>query len=265
MNARHRLVAVGLAGVLALTACGGESAPGSAPSTTASSAGTDSNGSVPAGSDSTAPVTDTAPDSADGTSTPTTASDGEPVPTIAPDVPEEFLDAVGPVAVIGDALPPFPEQGVDPAVGMIAPVLIGETTSGEPVRVDAAVDGPTWIVFLAHWCPHCNDEIPRINQLRDEGRIPDGLNVVGVSTAYSPDRPNWPPDEWLVDKKWTFTAINDGIDMEAGSYIAAKEFGIGGFPFSILVDGDGVVITRWSGERLVDELATMLSDNVPPT
>jgi len=265
VNARHRLVAVGLAGAFALTACGGETTVGSVPSTPA---GSDSTDSAPNGSDSTAPATDGAPDpadSADGTSNPTTAPAGDPVPTIAPDVPDAFLDGVGPIAIVGDALPPYPEQGEDPAVGMVAPVLIGETTDGEPVRIDAAVDGPTWIVFLAHWCPHCNDEIPQINQLRDSGRIPEGLNVVGVSTAYSPERPNWPPDEWLVNKDWTFTAVNDGIDMEAGSFIAAKEFGIGGFPFSILLDGDGVVITRWSGERGADELATMLSNNVPLT
>ena len=31
------------------------------------------------------------------------------------------------------------------------------------------------VVFLAHWCPHCNAEIPVLNEWRDSGEIPDGL------------------------------------------------------------------------------------------
>lgn len=227
MNRSRRFVAIAIAGAMALTACGGDDDNGSSGTTTASAS--------PTG------------------------------PTIAPDLPEEFLDGVGPVAVVGEPLPPFPREGDDPAVGMTAPVLVGETFDGELVRIDAAVDGPSWVVFLAHWCPHCNDEIPVINQLRDEGRIPDGVNVVGVSTAFNPGQPNWPPGEWLDELDWTFTAIRDGIDVERETYIAADAFGIGGFPFSMLVDGDGTVVERWSGGRPIDELESLVTINLSPT
>ena len=50
------------------------------------------------------------------------------------------------------------------------------------------------VVLLAHWCPHCNAEIPVLNEWRDSGEIPDGLNIVGVSTGASADAPNFPPD-----------------------------------------------------------------------
>jgi cytochrome c biogenesis protein CcmG, thiol:disulfide interchange protein DsbE len=246
----RRVVALGLTGltVLVVAGCGGDDAgstttPTSTPTTTQTTT-TD-----------TPSITNTTAEPGDG-----------PVLTIAPDLPEEFLDGAGPVAIVGTPLPAYPESSdeTDAAVGMTAPVLIGETVDGEPMTVDASVDGPTWVIFLAHWCPHCNDEIPVINQLRDEGRIPDGVNVVAVSTAYNPGRPNWPPDEWLAEKDWTFPAINDGIDTVAGVYIAADAFGIGGFPFSMLVDGDGIVTTRWSGEREPDELVALLEQNLPP-
>lgn len=233
MNLPRRLIAIGLTGAIALTACGGDDDESSA--------------TVPA-----PPATE--PSGSD--------EPGGVVPTIAPDLPEDFLEGVGPVAVVGDPLPAYPETGVDPAIGMTAPVLVGETFDGEPVRVDAAVDGPTWVVFLAHWCPHCNDEIPVINQLRDEGRIPDGVNVVGVSTAFNPGRPNWPPGEWLDDLDWTFPAIPDGIDTGRETYIAAADFGIGGFPFSMLVDGDGTVVARWAGGRPIDELESLVASNL---
>ena len=98
--------------------------------------------------------------------------------------------------------------------------------------------------------------------MRDDGRIPDGVNVVGVSTAYNPGRPNWPPDEWLADQDWKFPAINDGIDTAQETYIAASGFGIGGFPFSMLVDLDGTVTARWAGERSPDEIEALLNENL---
>jgi thiol-disulfide isomerase/thioredoxin len=240
-----RFLTLGLVAALALAACGGGAAPDASASPTISAPAPSPSISRPASP-------------GDGVS-----GDGDVTPTIAPDVPEALLAGVGPMAVIGDGLPPFPETGEDPAIGMRAPVLVGETFGGEPVRVDASVDGPTWVIFLAHWCPHCNDEIPVINQLRDDGRIPEGLNVVGISTAYTPDRPNWPPGEWLVDKGWTYTAVPDGIDTVVGAYIGASAFGIGGFPFSVLLDGDGTVVARWAGERDAEALVSLLTENLP--
>jgi thiol-disulfide isomerase/thioredoxin len=253
VNLSRRITAIGVTGALVLSACGDDDGSSATVPPVVTDA-TDGD-TVDDTADDTA---DTVDDTADGTV-------DEPagvVPTIAPDLPDEFLEGTGPVAIVGDPLPGYPDEGADPAIGMTAPVLVGETFDGESVTIDAAVDGPTWIVFLAHWCPHCNDEIPVINQLRDEGRIPEGVNVVGVSTAFSPDRPNWPPGEWLDDKDWTFTAIPDGIDTVRESYIAASGFGVGGFPFSVLIDGDGTVTARWSGERPIDEIESLLNDHL---
>ena len=233
MNVRRRSTVIGLAAALALAACGGGDEPVADPDQPEAPAPTGA-GTVP----------------------------GEPVPTIAPDVPDEFLDGVGPMAAVGAPLPAFPQAGPDPAIGMLAPVLVGENLDGVPMRVDAVVDGPTWIVFLAHWCPHCNDEIPVINEMRRTGMIPDGVNVVGVSTAYNPGRPNWPPDEWLADMDWMYPAMNDGLDTANETYIAASGFGIGGFPFSVLVDVDGTVTARWSGGRTAAELQQFLIENL---
>ena len=236
MNVRRRSVILSVVAALAITACGG-------------------------GDDE--PVADEPATTDQPEGPPGTNEFGETLPTIAPDVPEEFLEGVGPASIVGNPLPAFPGDGVtDPAVGLTAPVLLGQATGGQRVRVDATVAGPLWVVFLAHWCPHCNDEIPVINEMRDDGRIPADVTVIGISTAYSPERPNWPPDEWLNEMGWTFPAINDGIDTENEAYIAASGFGIGGFPFSMLVDGDGTVTARWSGGRTAAELEQLLNDNL---
>jgi thiol-disulfide isomerase/thioredoxin len=225
----RRTAAATLAAVLALSACGGSSGPIADPATTG-------------------PV-DTLPD-----------PDG-PNATVAPDIPDEFEDLIGPVEVIGDALPPLvnEDQSADPAVGTPAPVLVGVGYDGRAVRIDAKQSGPTMVVFLAHWCSHCNAEIPVLNDLRDDGRIPDSVNVVAVSTAVTPGQPNFPPDEWLDKKDWTYPAIADGIDMQSESFIGASAFGVSGFPFIALIDASGDVAARWSGGRDPNEIASELA------
>jgi cytochrome c biogenesis protein CcmG, thiol:disulfide interchange protein DsbE len=178
-----------------------------------------------------------------------------PVSTLSPDVPDSFEGGVGPVDVVGDPLPPLVSDVDDPSLGQQVPVLVGLDLDDRPIRIDPATDGPTMLVFVAHWCPHCNDEIPKLNRMRAYDQFPDALDVVAVSTAVGPDRPNWPPVEWLrEDMKWKYPAMLDGIDMERESFIAAEAYGVTGFPFTVLVNGDGTVADRWSGEREPEEI-----------
>jgi thiol-disulfide isomerase/thioredoxin len=203
----------------------------------------------------TAPVS-----TASGTASP---GEGAPNATLSPDLPEPFEGQVRPMAVDGDALPEFDRDvESDPARGMNAPVVIGENFDGNTVRIDAAADGPTLAVFLAHWCPHCNREVPRINELRDEGALPADLNVIGVSTAISPDRPNWPPSEWFQDVDWTYPVIADGVDMQRQTFIAADAYGLTSFPFMVLIGSDGKVLARWTGEIEADDLLQRIEDNL---
>lgn len=188
-----------------------------------------------------------------------------PNATVSPDLPDVYQGEVGPVEVQGESLPVLPDSSGDndPAVGLMAPVVIGEDFGGNTVRIDAANDGVTLAVFLAHWCPHCNREVPRINELRDAGAFPDGLHIVGVSTGISPDRPNWPPSQWFEDMDWTYPVIADGIDVERQTFIAADAYGLDGFPFLTLIGGDGKVLARTSGEKEKDDLLQWIEDHMP--
>jgi hypothetical protein len=66
------------------------------------------------------------------------------------------------------------------SVGEVAPVVSGMDYTGDAVTIDAAEDGPTMVVLLAHWCPHCSTEISRLNEWRNAGQVPDDLNIVGI-------------------------------------------------------------------------------------
>src|SRR5690606_6556929 len=110
----------------------------------------------------------------------TAAADGADEPD--PLAPFPADDLLKPVRVIGDPLPasggPTAGDDVDEALCRDAPIVEGYDYGGDVVTIDPASDGPTMVVLLAHWCPHCNNEIPVLNAWRDSGEMPEVLNVV---------------------------------------------------------------------------------------
>ncbi|MDX2380434.1 MAG: TlpA disulfide reductase family protein [Acidimicrobiia bacterium] len=154
------------------------------------------------------------------------------------------------VTVTGEPLPPLGSPDDDPAVGTQAPVLDGEEFDGTPITIGAPTDGPTMVVFLAHWCPHCNAEIPELIELDEAGSLPEDLDVVGVSTAVAADRDNYPPSEWIVEKGWPWPIMVDSAD-----FAALDAYGGTGFPFTVMLDENGVVLARKSGSGSAEEIA----------
>lgn len=180
-------------------------------------------------------------DSSDDGSTPETTS-GVPV------VPNGSAENQ-PVDVGGTALLPLLDEAADPAVGRTAPSLSGATFDGRPISVTPGSDGDTLLVFLAHWCPHCNAEIPVLLAWQAAGGVPDGLSVVGISTAVSAERPNYPPSEWIAAKGWTWPVLADSVQQDA-----AAAYGVSGYPFLVIVGSDGTVKARTSGEKSLESL-----------
>lgn len=99
------------------------------------------------------------------------------------------------------------------------------------------------IWFVAHWCSHCRAEVPRIVGLAEQGELPTGVAISAVSTAVDAGAPNYPPSAWLKDERWPFPVLADDA---AGA--AAAAYGVEGFPFLVLLDADGNVAGRISGE-----------------
>ena len=172
----------------------------------------------------------------------------------------ENVEANQPVVVTGDPLPGLDSVvDVDPAIGTAMPVVNGASFDGRPITVGGPTDGPTMYVFLAHWCPHCNDEIPELIDLKNSDGIPEGVNVVAISTAVDETAPNYPPSDWLVDKNWPsqWPVMADSADST--SFVVN---GGGGFPYLLIADADGNVLDRASGTKSAEELATWLQDTL---
>jgi thiol-disulfide isomerase/thioredoxin len=163
-----------------------------------------------------------------------------------------------PVQVVGDPLPVLEEAGADQAVGRTAPELRGASFDGTPVTVRR--DGtPRALVFLAHWCPHCQEEVPVLARWLGNDRLPPGAELVAVSTAVRPEMPGYPPSAWLRQAGWPAPVL---ADDPQGS--AASAFGLSGFPFFVLLDGRGTVVARASGEQSPRDLDRLLA-RIPPT
>ncbi len=149
--------------------------------------------------------------------------------------------------VTGTALP-RPGPGFDPAAGMEAPVVRGADFDGAPVAIER--DGVArGIVFLAHWCPHCRVEVPRVQSWLDSGGGVAGTDLVAVATAFDDTQANYPPNDWLEREGWTPPVIVD--DADSSVY---RTYGAGGFPYWVFVAGDGTVVSRTEGELTIDEL-----------
>ena len=113
-----------------------------------------------------------------------------------------------------------------------APGIITAHINSQPITVDAATNGPTMLVFLAHWCPHCNAEVPRLNAWKNSGAVPPELNVVGVSTAVSEGSANYPPSSWLSNLGWTWPVMADEAQGNGEDGKAALAYGATGWATS---------------------------------
>lgn len=174
-------------------------------------------------------------------------------PTVA-SAPSGSAGENQPVVVEGQALDPLGTTGADVSVGAPAPALSGFAFDGTPVEVRPGDGQPYMVVFLAHWCPHCNAEVPRLVEWNDQGMVPSSLRVVGVSTAVAADRPNFPPSQWVIDKGWPFAVMADSEEMDA-----AAAYGVDGFPFFAIVGSDGSVKVRASGEQGLEAIDALVT------
>lgn len=159
-----------------------------------------------------------------------------------------------PVTTAGDPLPPLQDEaGRDPAVGVLIPDVRGQSFDGTPVAITK--DGrPKLIAFLAHWCPHCQKEVPVIARwLADKGG-PEGVDLYAVSTSVRPQQPNYPPSRWLERERFGVVTL---ADDQQGT--ASLVFGLTAFPYFVAVDGSGKVVARATGELPVEDLELLVT------
>ncbi len=180
-----------------------------------------------------------------------TAAGGTASPSGGTVVPAGDVD-YGTVTVDGAALTAASATDPSPATGATLPTVTGETFDGSTVTI--APDGkPQIIMGIAHWCPHCQAEVPRIQDWLDTNGMPADVNIVAVATANDASRGNFPAGTWLRDVKWSVPTMVDDDQSAAG-----QALGVGSFPYFLVVGADGKVIQQTSGEITMDQWQALL-------
>jgi len=115
-------------------------------------------------------------------------------------------------------------------IGQPAPALDGVDWFGE-APADSAI---TVLLFWEVWCPHCRDEMPRM-QARHKVLSEQGLKVVGL-TRLSRETTQEEAEAFMAENDVTFAVgMDDGAVTEA--------MGVRGVPAAAVV-ADGVVVWR---------------------
>lgn len=148
--------------------------------------------------------------------------------------------------ISGAALPVYGDPAADTAVGQTIPTV---TAAGGSIALDGRAK---ILVFLAHWCSHCQAEVPVVQAWLDAGGLPEDVDMVSVSTAIDPNRPNYPPDAWLAREGWTPPVIVDPANT------VADAFGLSAFPYFVFVHADGTVGARVTGELAIADLEAIV-------
>jgi cytochrome c biogenesis protein CcmG/thiol:disulfide interchange protein DsbE len=147
-----------------------------------------------------------------------------------------------------------PDAAVDTsATGETAPIVIGADFDGNEIRIEN--DGRAKaVVLLAHWCPHCQNEVPEVQAWLDSGGGVEGVDMYSVSTSMNSSRDNYPASEWLDREGWTVPVVVD--DQQDSVHTA---YGAGGFPFWVFVNSDGTVAARAAGRIGIDQLEQFMN------
>ena len=203
-------------------------------------------------------------DGATTTSAPATTAGGNTLETLPPTstepppttVPPTTVDVVaaqyGTPEISGDPLPPVGGTP-DPAAGLPSPVVVGADYDGNRSSIGDTGNKQA-VLFVAHWCGHCQNELPEIVGWLDETGGVDGVDFVLVTVAVDPNRPNFPPSDWIRQEGWS-----EPILLDDDNSSAFRMFGGSAIPFWVFLNADGTVATRVEGAMGGTELEAVLS------
>ena len=158
----------------------------------------------------------------------------------------------GEISVVGDSLPQYAGENDDNvALGLAAPTFSAPDQNSEIFQLEKNGNSKA-LLFLAHWCGYCQQEVPVVQRFIDSNGVPPGIDVIAVATSIDRGRDNYPPQEWLEREGWSETQIYD-LDREIG-----EAYGLNAFPYWIFLDKDLNVLARRTGNLPEDMIGALL-------
>lgn len=158
-------------------------------------------------------------------------------------IPQGDVRQVSFAEVVGAPLPAFdPAASFDPAAGTPAPEFIASYFDNVETTVTPGDGRPKVVLFLAHWCPHCQAEVELLADRFAAQGTPAGVDVIAVSTSVDQGGGNYPPSAWFLREGWPLPVLRDSAQRDL-----AVGYGLNAFPFIVVVDEEGLVSSRSSG------------------
>ena len=158
----------------------------------------------------------------------------------------------GEINVVGDSLPQYAGENDDNvALGLAAPTFSAPDQNSEIFQLEKNGNSKA-LLFLAHWCPHCQREVPVVQRFIDSNGVPPGIDVIAVATSIDRGRDNYPPQEWLEREGWSEIQIYD-LDREIG-----EAYGLNAFPYWVFLEKDLNVLARRTGNLPEDMVGALL-------
>jgi peroxiredoxin len=127
-------------------------------------------------------------------------------------------------------LPPLPRPAPD----------INVRVNGEDLPLAQFKGSVVLIDFWATWCKPCTKMIPSLQKLYDARKL-DGLVVLGISIDEDAGR----AVKYVTDKKITYPVSVDSPEQPVWQL-----FGVKAIPATFLVDADGQIVARWTGNEI---------------
>jgi thiol-disulfide isomerase/thioredoxin len=137
-----------------------------------------------------------------------------------------------------------------------APEFSLKTVSGDSVTLDTLKGKVVLMDFWGAWCAPCRHTVPLLKQMAEEF---DPAKVAIVSVDEHDPRETWA--KYVEQNGMTWAQVRD----EDGSL--KRAFRVDGFPFSVLLSKDGIILQKFKGwgpgwERVMhDEIEKALAKN----
>lgn len=161
-------------------------------------------------------------------------------------------DIAGEPSIEGQPLPTAGQDPQnDPALGSQAPVVAGADFDGTPVTIGEP-GTPQLLMFMASWCPACQQELREVSPWLNEGGLRDDVELIAVATLHRDNAQPWPPDEWFASEDFTYPILVDDAD---GS--VADAYGLNATPFWVALDAEGRVIARIAGMQPLAQIEAL--------
>jgi peroxiredoxin len=172
-----------------------------------------------------------------------------------------ILGGVIVVAIIVMSAPNAPAQAIDPnatisnsakvPVGQPAPDFTLQDTEGSSYTLSAQKGKVVVLEFMATWCPHCQNEAPMYDRLREKYRD-QGVEIWGINAT--PRNHTQTGAATIDDLKWFRTTYNTQVPLLFDkSLSSANAYGITGYPQVYIVDKQGNIAVQPPAETLFTE------------